>query len=204
MKPSLPHQTIEHDKFDLIYIDSGKGRIEGTIVLDREDISQKLIFIIMTIAYDYGLGCSPPIFFGPDDNTMLFYISSCLQSKTTYKKALETLVQCMEDIQLFIEQLNNQLNFSSIDLSMFGDVDLNNFYPEEMAALRDQHYEASWDLFKERLLKDENFANADLVDKCKEFENVNKKDIGLVGFQLRKLISLINDDMFNKDDFNIN
>jgi len=94
---------------------------------------------------------------------------------------------------LFSEDFEKQLDFSKLDLTMFADIDLNSFFPTQMAAIRDQHYNGSWEEYYNAMKKEERSIEASIVDKCIKFEDLNKKDIGLVGHKLDVMLQLINE-----------
>jgi hypothetical protein len=76
---------------------------------------------------------------------------------------------------------------------MFADIDIEGFFPEQIAAIRDQHYNGSWEDFYEDLLKKEKELEADVVRRCVKFEKTNDKDIGLVGHKLSYIVQMLDE-----------
>jgi len=192
---------MEHNKVDvelikvkgfvMLHVLSDPERIESKVVFDRDNISQKLIFTLMDISHQHGFGCSSPHFNGPEDPTMTFLVGSILPTKRSLNKYIKRMYVCLEDIKDFSDDFNKQLDFSQLDLTMFVDMDPIDFYPEQIAAIRDQHFGGSWRDFKEALLAENKEAELEVVDRCVEFEKLNKKDIGLVGHKLNYIINLL-------------
>ena len=183
--------VIKLGQFSILHIASDPERIETKVVFDREDISQKLIFILMDITHTHGLGCSAPKFGEQDDPSMTFIIGTTLPNKSALKKYSQIIYNCLIDICDFAEDFNRQLDFSLLDLTMFKDVDPYGFYPEQLAAIRDQLFNGSWALFKKSLIAEKRKMEADIIEKCKKFEKINKKDIGLIGHKLASMVEMI-------------
>jgi hypothetical protein len=177
-------KIIEIDDYKILHIKNKPQRLETKIIFDRDDISQKLIFTIMDIAHDHGFGCSSPIFGGPNDPSMMFLIGTTLPSRFLLKKYTDIMVACLKQIQEFAEDFTKQLDFSRLDLSMFSDADIEGFYPEHVAAVKDQHYNGSWDIFYNAMVEEGRSEDADLIQKCVMFELLNTKDMGLIGHKL--------------------
>lgn len=188
----IKYNIVKVGQFSVLHIFSDPERIESKVVFDRDNISQKLIFTLMNISHNHGFGCSAPKFNGPTDPSMTFCIGTSLPTKKSLKKYLNKMHECLMDIKKFATNFNEQLDFDKLDLTMFKDVDLYDFYPEQIAAIRDQHFNGSWTSFKKALLTENKDLEADMIDRCKKFEKVNKKDLGLVGHKLSYMIDLIN------------
>lgn len=184
-------ELIKVKGFVMLHVLSDPERIESKVVFDRDNISQKLIFTLMDISHQHGFGCSSPHFNGPEDPTMTFLVGSILPTKRSLNKYIKRMYVCLEDIKDFSDDFNKQLDFSQLDLTMFVDMDPIDFYPEQIAAIRDQHFGGSWRDFKEALLAENKEAELEVVDRCVEFEKLNKKDIGLVGHKLNYIINLL-------------
>ena len=185
-------KIIELGQFSILHILSDPERIETKVVFDRDNISQKLIFILMDIAHNHGLGCSAPQFNNIDDPSMTFVIGTILPNKKSIKKYSQMIYNCLIDVCDFAEDFNRQLDFSILDLSMFSGMDPYSFYPEQLAAIRDQLFNGSWVTFKKSLITEHKKEDADLIDRCKKFEKINKKDIGFVGHKLLYMVDLMN------------
>ena len=184
-------ESVEVRGFQLLHIDTNPQRLEGRVVLERDDISQKLIFTLMEICHQHGFGCSPPQFFGPEDPHMIFIIGTFLPSSRSVNKYSNLLCDCLEEVEMFIDEFYQQLDFSLLDLSMFIGMDLMSFSPEQIAGVRDQHFDGSWREFKKALNKEDKKEELDLVKRCIKFEKVNDKDIGFVGHKLSNLIYML-------------
>ncbi len=195
-------ETVVVGKYPLIKILSKPPRIEAKIDLHRDYISQKLVFKLMEISHSYGFGCSSPIFAGEDNSVMAFFIGTIIFNSRNYDNILENMNKCMTEIEEFVEELHKQLDFSTLDISMFSEVDFEDFYPEHIAAVRDQLHNGSWDSFIDEAYKDEdNEYFVHVISKCMEFEEANKKDIGYVGNALWELLKTVNN-QFNANETN--
>lgn len=191
MEPELDIELIKVEEFVILHVFSNPQRIESKIVFDRDNISQKLIFTIMDISHQHGFGCSSPHFNGPDDPTMTFLVGTNLPTKKSVNKYVKRMYACLLDIKDFSTDFNKQLDFSQLDLTMFSDMNPMDFYPEQIAAMRDQHFGGSWGEFKQALLSENKETELDVVDRCVKFEKINKKDIGLVGHKLNYIIDML-------------
>jgi hypothetical protein len=188
MKQPAGLEIIELKDFSVLHFLSKPPRIEAQVIFNRDNISQKLLFKIMEITYNHGFGCSPPRFDSPDDPIMTFYVGTIMPTSRSLNKYLNKIYDCLMDIKEFANDFNKQLDFSIVDLSMFSDFNIHEFYPERLAAIRDQNYGGSWKDLHSYLEKAGKFLEADFVKSCQEFEKVNKKDIGLIGHKLSDLI----------------
>ena len=186
-------EVITVDGFNMIYFKSVPPCLEAKVIFDRDHISQKLVFTIMNITYQHGFSCSAPRFKEIEDPSMTFMIGTFLPSARSKTKYVEKMVGCLHEIAKFSKIFINQLDFSTLDLSMFGGIDLNKFYPEQFAALRDQQYNGSWEKLLKAMEEEERFEDAEIVVRCKEFEKINNKDIGLVGHKLNYMLNLLNE-----------
>ncbi len=193
MEQKIDIEIIEVEQFEIIHIASNPPRIESKVTFDRDNISQKLIFTLMEISHNHGFGCSPPNFNDSDESVMTFLIGTILPTKKSVNKYVKKLYNCLLDIVEFSNKFEDQLNFSSLDLSMFVGMDIEEFSPEQIAAVRDQNYGGSWESFYKDLVKKGKDLEADVINCCIKFEKINNKDIGLVGHQLSYLIQLIDD-----------
>jgi hypothetical protein len=187
----LKVETIEIGEFSVIRFFSKPQRIEAKVVFDKENISQKLIFRLMEITHMHGFGCSNPHFGDINDNYMLFFIGTTLPSPRSLKKYLQKMYNCLLDIRDFQNEFERQFDFSKVDISMFSNQNIDGFYPEHVAAVRDQHYNGSWTSLKNSLIEEGKLEDARLIDSCIKFETINDKDIGLIGHQLSKMLYLI-------------
>lgn len=193
----MNYSVIKIEGFSVLHVLTEPERVESKVVFDRNDISQKLIFTLMNICHDYGFGCSAPKFNGPDDSIMTFYVGTFLPTKNSLNKFTKKLSECLSAINEFAKSFNQQLKFDNLDLTMFHGVDLYSFSPEQLAAIRDQHFNGSWALFKKSLVSENKDEEADIVERCKQFEKLNKKDIGLVGHKLSYIMELLQDNSSN-------
>ena len=193
MEQTINIEVLEVEQFSIIHILSNPPRIESNVVFDRDNISQKLIFTLMEISHNHGFGCSPPHFKGPDDSTMTFLIGTILPTKKSFQKYTKKMYSCLLDIYEFASEFSRQLDFSQLDLSMFVGIDIDGFFPEQIAAVRDQHYNGSWVDFHDDLLDKENGLEIDVIERCIKFEKINDKDIGLVGHKLSYIIQMLDE-----------
>jgi len=199
---SVTAKVIEVEGFKIIYVRSNPPRLVAKIVFDRDHISQRLVFTMMNLAFAHGFGCSAPIFKNAKNNSMTFIVRAILPSARSKEKYIQKVLDCLYDIKEFSELFSKQLDFSRLDLTMFGEIDLDRFYPEQLAAVRDQHYGGSWKRFREALEEEQRFEEADVVAKCYEFERINKKDIGLVGHKLGYMLNMLDESLGSNFDVN--
>lgn len=182
---------LDVEDFKVLLINSKPPRIEARVIFDRDHISQKLIFTLMEITHEHGFGCSPPHFNGPDDSSMTFLIGYILPSKRSLKKHLERIRGCLDEVKTFANDFTQQLDFSQLDISMFHKIELSGFYPEHLAAVRDQNYNGSWKEFYEAMVSEDREDEAEIVQRCMEFEEINSKDMGLVGHKLGFMLHML-------------
>lgn len=192
----MKNKYINSGGFKIKHILSNPEKIESKLVFDRNDISQKLIFILMEITYKYGFSCSKPYF---DNNWMYFFVGTILPTNKSLNKYIIKLTKCLEEIEKFARKFAKQLDFSRIDISMFNDINLEEFYPERLVAIKDQQFNGSWGKFYSDLIKNDRKEDAKLINKCSKFEKINKKDLGLVGHKLNYIIFLLDIDKDEKD-----
>ena len=193
---------LEVGPYKVLKFNSKPPRLEAQIVFDRDDLSQKLIFTIMDISYGHGFACSPPNYKDANDPNMSFLIGTIIPNRFLFKKHLHRLVMCLDDIDAFLKYFTNQLDFSKIDLSMFGGLDLQQFNPSEIAAVKDQHFNGSWVEFKTAMLLENKMETASVVEKCMAFEKQNNKDLGLVAHKLDQTLFMIENQ--HQDKTNVN
>jgi len=189
MDKPIDVEIIELEEFNVLHFMSRPPRIEAQVIFDRDHISQKLIFKIMEITHSHGFGCSPPNFDSPDDPIMTFYVGTIMPTSRSLNKYLHKICACLADIKKFADDFNKQLDFSVVDLSMFSEFNIQEFYPERLAAIRDQNYNGSWADLHKSLMGSGRKLEADFVKSCQEFEKINEKDIGLIGHKLSDLIN---------------
>lgn len=182
---------LDVEDFKVLLINSKPPRIEARVIFDRDHISQKLIFTLMEITHEHGFGCSPPHFNGPDDSSITFLIGYILPSKRSLKKHLERIRGCLDEVKTFANDFTQQLDFSQLDISMFHKIELSGFYPEHLAAVRDQNYNGSWKEFYEAMVSEDREDEAEIVQRCMEFEEINSKDMGLVGHKLGFMLHML-------------
>jgi len=194
--------VIELEDFKVLYVSSKPPRLEAKVVFDRDNISQKLVFTIMDIGHRHGFGCSPPKFGGEDDPNMVFLIGTVLPSVKSLNKYLKRIHACLSEIKEFTKEFTRQLDFSILDISMFGDIEVVDIYPEQLAALRDQLYNGSWQDFSDAMSEEGKDDMADIAFRCMKFEKKNNKDIGFVGHKLSFFLSMLDD--YYKQDIEVN
>lgn len=182
-------ELINFGEFKILHIKTSPQRLEARIIFDRDHISQKLIFTLMEISHNHGFGCSPPTF--DEDDSMTFFIGTILPSKASLNKYMKKMEKCLADVKEFANEFGEQLDFSMLDISMFGEVNIEGFYPEHLAALRDQHYDGSWEDFYEAMIDEKREEDAELIQCCMEFEEINDKDIGLIGHKLGYMLHIL-------------
>ena len=202
VKDSANIELIPVNGFKILYFKTNPPRMEAKVIFDRDNISQRLIFTLMNITHAHGLGCSAPTFKGIDDPAMTFLIGTILPSARSKKKYVEKLHACLLDIQEFSQLFIEQLDFSRLDLTMFADLDVDAFYPEQLAAIRDQHYGGSWEKFFKAMQEEQRFEEAEVVEKCHEFEKINGKDIGLVGHKLNYMLNMLEEGLGSNFEIN--
>jgi hypothetical protein len=193
MSPELiSAQIIKIGAFRAFFFDSRPPRIEAAVMFDSSQLSQKLIFQLMEISWKHGFGCAPPQIGLPDDgDRLIFSIGTTLPSSRSVRKYSARLHRCLSEIQEFAEDFVRQFNFSNLDLSMFEGLSYADFDPQYLAALRDQNYNGSWAAFQQDMAKNGRFEEADVVDRCRQFEEINEKDMGLIGGRLQHELAVL-------------
>jgi hypothetical protein len=176
-------EILKLDDFEVMFFDSIPPRVEAKIEFSRTHISQKLIFALMDISYSFGIGCSCPNFYdSEDDDTVFFLLGMIINSKKHMKNQLKNMNKCLLEILNFAKDLNEQMDFSKVDLSMFDSLLIADV--EKLSVIRDQRYNESWDVFYEMMIVEGYEDAAQIILKLKKFEEVNNKDIGFVGAKL--------------------
>ena len=191
-------KLIEIEEYKAWFFDLNPPRLESAYPFHINNFSKKLIYEIMNITHKHGFSCSGPIFGNQEHpEEVIFSIGIMLPSSRSVKKYSDKMYKCLLDISSFDKELKRQTDFTFIDLSMFTDLDLEYFDPQLLASIKDEKYRGSWDLFYEEMLKI-NSSTSELIRKCVEFENVNDKDISLVGFQLDQSLLMIEEILSEK------
>jgi hypothetical protein len=171
--------------FKAFYFDSRPPRLEAAVIFDISHMSQKLLFHMMEISWKHGFGCAAPQFGTPeDDEQLVFSIGTSLPSTRSVRKYSARLQRCLKEVREFAENFSRQLDFSKLDISMFEGLSYSDFDPQFMAALRDQQYGGSWQDFQKDMAQRGRFEEADVVERCALFEELNDKDMGLIGAKL--------------------
>lgn len=152
---------------------------------------------MMDISWKHGFGCSAPRFQDADQK-VLFSIGTVMPSERSLIRCSKRLQACLYDVAHLAADFARQMDFSRLDLSMFSDVDIQEFDPQLMAALRDQQYGGDWQKFKQAMEDSGREFEAKMVERCQEFEVSNSKDMGLVGNKLMHAIASL-DDSAGKD-----
>jgi len=116
-------EVIDIDEFRIIHVYSDPPQLVSKITFNKSTISNKLIFSLMEISFGHGFACSAPKFGVPDQLSMTFLISTIIPTKRSFRKYLEKMCDCMDDIYEFAYYFSKQLDFSCIDISMFKDID---------------------------------------------------------------------------------
>lgn len=151
-------------------------------MFDGQTMSQKLVFQMMDISWRHGFGCSAPEF--EDRGDLVFSIGTILPSARSLRRYALKLNRCLEEMVDFSTDFARQLDFSMLDVSMFADIDLADLDLSLIAAVRDQQYGGNWDAFCHALKEKGRDDEVQVVERCRDFEKVNGKDIGLVGAKL--------------------
>lgn len=178
----VPAQTIGIGRFKALYFGCTPPRLEAAVVFDGETLSQKLVFQMMDISWRHGFGCSAPQY--EEEGDLVFSIGTILPSSRSLRRYAAKLGGCLEEMADFSAEFARQLDFTTLDISMFSDIDLADLDLSTIAAVRDQQYNGSWEAFRHGMEKHGREEEAKVVDRCREFERINGKDIGLVGNKL--------------------
>lgn len=198
MSKIIPAKMIDVGKFSALYFGSKPPRLETAVTFDNQMLSQKLIFLIMDITWKHGFGCSAPRF--KEEGDLIFSIGTILPSVKSLPKYTNKLEACLIEVADFSIDFTKQFDFSHIDISMFADLDPNIFDLALIAAVRDQQYKGSWDDFSQNMKNKGRLEEVEVIEKCKEFEKINNKDIGLISSKLSDLLNTVsNSDVFGKN-----
>lgn len=191
---TISARLVEIGDFKAWYFDTKSPRLESVFSFPRDHFSQKLVYSVMNIAHKHGFACAAPVF-GNESNPdqVIFCLGAELPSSKSIRKYSAKIGSCLADIARFSEDFSKQLDFSIVDLSMFGGVDFDYFDPLMLATVRDQHYDGLWEKFHKDMMEDDREEDADLITRCKVFEDKNGKDIALVSAQLDETLSMVED-----------
>jgi hypothetical protein len=182
-------KIIDIGSFKAFYFESNPPRIESAVSFNSQLLGQKMIFQMMDISWRHGLGCSAPQF--DEQGNVIFAIGTVLPTKTSLNKFKIKLRDCLEEITNFANEFARQLDFTVIDVSMFVNINPDILDFSYIAAVRDQKYGGNWNRFLKALNKTGNEEDVDIVKRCKEFEEINKRDIGLVGSKVLDLLAIM-------------
>ena len=191
-KKDIDVEILKLGDFEVLLVKTKPARLETKVVLLRDNISQKLIFSLINISHKHGFGCSSPKFGLPDEDSMSFLIGTIISNQRSINRYLIRFYECLEEVTEFVEEFSQQLNFDRLDLSMFEGMSIEDIYPEQLAAIRDQNYGGSWESFYDKLIDQGKTIEADVVARCVQFEEVNDKDVGLVGHKLDYFLQTFN------------
>lgn len=190
MDEILKSDALQLDKYIVYYVHSKPKRLEAKLLFERDHISQRLIFSLMNITYRHGFAFSPPSFKCPEDLIMTFLVGSVVPSPKALPAQLKRLKGCLDELDVFAQDFLKQLDFSTLDISMFEGVEVGDV--EKIAAIRDQYYNGSWDNFYKILKNTGHEEAAEVTLRLKKFEEMNNKNIGLIGHKLNCFL----DDLF--------
>ena len=185
-------QIISIGPFKGFFFKSVPPRIEAQVLFDSDCVGHKLTHHMMDISWKHGFGCSAPRFHD-EDQKVLFSIGTVMPSERSLSRCSKRLQVCLYDIARLSTDFVRQMDFSRLDLSMFSDVDIQEFDPQLMAALRDQQYGGDWQRFKQAMEDSGREDEAKMVERCREFEVANSKDMGLVGNKLMHALATLDD-----------
>jgi hypothetical protein len=179
-------EEIVVEEFTFQFIDMKNPRIEAQLLLNKEDLVPKFLYKLMELSHLHGFGCSAPFFYESGASVSLF-IGTKIEQKYDFDFYAQKLLICIREVKKFIEYFSNQINFSNVDISMFTDIDPNYFYPDQLATIRDQNYQGSWNGFIKDIENNTEY-DTQLIKKCIDFEKINNKDLGFVGLKLSSLL----------------
>lgn len=189
MSDIISAQIVNIGRFQAFYFGSSPPRLETTVVFDGQTLSQKLVFQMMDISWRHGFGCSAPQF--EDEGSLAFSIGTILPSSRSLRRYASKLHSCLKELADFSADFARQLDFSTIDISMFADLDPTALDLSLIAAVRDQQYDGNWDRFLRAMVNKGRKEEAQVVERCRDFEQANKKDIGLVGNKLLDTLAMV-------------
>jgi len=191
MPEIISAQIISIGRFRAFFFGSVPPRLEAAVVFDGQTLSQKLVFQMMDISWRHGFGCSAPQF--EEKGDMVFSIGANLPSRRSLRRYASRLGACLEEVSDFSAEFARQLDFSKLDVSMFGDLDPAALDLSFIAAVRDQQYNGDWDRFLRAMRDTDRQEEAHVIERCRVFENTNGKDIGLVGGKLLDLLAILSE-----------
>lgn len=189
MPKIMPAQIIDIGRFRALLFGSTPPRLEATVVFDGHTLNQKLVFQMMDISWRHGFGCSAPQFGEKGD--LVFSIGTVLPSPRSLRRYSSKLAACLEEVADFSAEFARQLDFSKLDVSMFGDLDPASLDLAFIAAVRDQQYNGDWNRFLRAMLEKGRKEEAKVVERCRDFERTNGKDIGLIGNKLLDVLAVV-------------
>jgi hypothetical protein len=165
-------------------------QLEAYVIFNRQVISQRLIFLIMEMTFKYGISCSNPKFSNASD-TMCFKLSSPIYHSATLKRIQINFENCIREIKDFQKDLQRQLDFSKLDLTIFQGVDTSLFYAEHFSAVVNQYYSGDWNSYLNDMISQGRDMEAQFIEICMAVEQQCNVDIGLVGHALNEYLDQI-------------
>jgi hypothetical protein len=178
----IPAKTIGIGRFKALYFGCAPPRLEAAVVFDGDTLSQKLVFQMMDISWRHGFGCSAPQY--EEQGDLVFSVGTTLPSSRSLRRFAAKLNNCLEEMADFAAEFARQLDFTTLDISMFSDIDPADLDLATIAAVRDQQYGGNWEALQRAMDEEGRKEESVVVGRCREFEKVNSKDIGLVGHKL--------------------
>lgn len=191
MPKIIPAQIIDVGRFKALYFGSAPPRLEAAVAFDGNMISQKLVFQMMDISWRHGFGCAAPQF--EDAGEMVFSIGTLLPSSRSLPRYVAKLNKCLEEMADFSADFARQLDFSTLDVSMFEGLDPVDLDLSLIAAVRDQQFGGNWEAFQRAMKEDGRDEEVQVIERCQMFEQINGKDIGLVGNKLLDTLAMVSD-----------
>lgn len=171
--------------------------VNASIKFDGGIKSSKLIRNLMDLCYNFGVGLTSPMLSQDNENMMIFGLKQNIPSIQYAKKYFHHLEKCVHTIENYLKTVGKQMDFVTLDVSMFSEFDVINLNFDSMVNQRDNKYNGSWNNFKIDLTNHGFHSESLIIDKCVEFENKNKTDMGIVGKQIIDLLGMTKVGLFD-------
>jgi len=164
--------------------------------------SSKLIRNLMNLCYNFGIGLTSPMLSQDNEELMIFGLKLIIPGTQYAKKYHYHMEKCVSTIEDYLKEVEKQMDFVSLDISMFSNFDMGEINFDSIANQRDNKYNGSWHNFIIDLTNNKKINEVKFVEKCIEFEEKNKTDLGIVSGQITSLLAMSKSGLFKYEEKN--
>ena len=164
--------------------------------------SSKLIRNLMNLCYNFGIGLTSPMLSQDNEELMVFGLKTIIPGAQYAKKYHRHLEKCVFAIKNYLDEVEKQMDFVTLDVSMFSNFDISDINFDSVVNQRDNRYNGSWQNFIVDLTNGGQVNEVKFMEKCVEFEQKNNTDLGIVSSQITNLLSMNKAGLFDYKEKN--